>query len=68
MVHSSIDITAQSMSLNSLEHCIYIHNLDDKHPTRPEFEPSTAEFRATTVQLDLMSHRGLSMPYKGKQQ
>ena len=26
----------------------YMHNLDDKHPTRPEFEPSTSEFRSTT--------------------
>ena len=27
---------------------LYMYNLDDKHPTRPEFEPSTYEFRATT--------------------
>ena len=25
-----------------------MHNLDDKHPTRSGFEPSTSEFRATT--------------------
>ena len=25
-----------------------MHNLDAKHPTRPGFEPSTSEFRATT--------------------
>ena len=25
-----------------------MYNLDDKHPIRPGFEPSTSEFRATT--------------------
>ena len=25
-----------------------MHNLDDEHPTRPGFEPSTSVFRATT--------------------
>ena len=34
------------MPLNSLEHCM--HNLDDNHPTRPGYEPSTSEFRAPT--------------------
>ena len=24
-----------------------MHNPDDKHPTRPGFEPSTSEFQAT---------------------
>ena len=34
----------------TLEHfgILYMYNLDDKHPTRPGFEPSTSEFRATT--------------------
>ena len=27
---------------------LYMHNPDDKHPTRPGFEPSTSEFWATT--------------------
>ena len=27
---------------------MYTQNFDDKHPTRPGFEPSTSEFRATT--------------------
>ena len=27
---------------------LYMHNLDDRYPTRPIFEPSTSEFRATT--------------------
>ena len=27
---------------------MYMHNSDDKHPTRPGFEPNTSEFRATT--------------------
>ena len=35
----------------------YIHNLDDKYRTRPGFEPSTSEFRATTGPNE--SHRGL---------
>ena len=26
---------------------LYMHNLDDNHPNRPGFEPSSAEFRAT---------------------
>ena len=26
---------------------LYMHNLDDKHPTGPGFEPSTSEFRVT---------------------
>ena len=26
---------------------LYMHNLDDKHPTRPGLEPSSSEFRAT---------------------
>ena len=34
-------------TLNSLEHR-YMHNPDDKHPTRRGFEPSTSEFRAIT--------------------
>ena len=25
-----------------------MHNLDDQYPTRPGFQPSTSEFRATT--------------------
>ena len=28
---------------------LYMQNCDDKHPTRPEFEPSTSELRATTI-------------------
>ena len=27
---------------------LYMHNPDDKYPTRPGFEPSTSEFQATT--------------------
>ena len=27
---------------------VYMQNSDDKHPTRPGFEPSTSGFRATT--------------------
>ena len=27
---------------------LYVHNPDDKYPTRPGFEPSTSEFQATT--------------------
>ena len=27
---------------------LYIHNLDDEHPTWRGFEPSTSAFRATT--------------------
>ena len=44
-MHCTIDNTAHSRSLNSLEH---MHNLDDTHPIRPVFETSTCEFRATT--------------------
>ena len=32
---------------------LYMHNLDDKHPTQPGFEPSSFE-----PQSDWMSHRG----------
>ena len=35
IVHSTIDSTAHSMHLASLEHCIqcmHMHNSDDKHP------------------------------------
>ena len=46
IVHSNIDSTAHRRALNSLEH--YMHNTDDKHSTRPGFETSTYEFRATT--------------------
>ena len=34
-----------------------MHNLDDKHSTRPGFEPSTAEFRATNGSKKLKSDR-----------
>ena len=27
---------------------LYMHSLDNKHPTRPGYEPSTSEFLATT--------------------
>ena len=50
-MHSTIDSTAHSRPLNSLEHkliCIYMHNLDDEPPTRPRCKPSTSAFRATT--------------------
>ena len=36
---------------------LYMHNLDNKYPTRPGFEPSTAEFRATNRSNKLKSDR-----------
>ena len=41
----------QHCTLQAFEHfgVLYMHNLNDNHPSRPRFEPSTIEFRATTV-------------------
>ena len=44
MVHSTIGSTVHSMPLNRLEH--YMHNHDDKYPTRPGFEPGTPQLQA----------------------
>ena len=41
----TIDSTAHSRPSNSLQH--YTHNLDDKYPTRPGFEPIIFDFRGT---------------------
>ena len=43
-MHSAIDITAHTKPLNSLEH---MRNLDDKHPTRPGFDPINYDIHAT---------------------
>ena len=47
----------QHRTLQAFEHfgAVLMHNLDDKYPTRPGFEPSTFEFEP---QSDRMSHRG----------
>ena len=51
---------------------LHMHNLDDKQPTRPGFEPSTSEFRATIgpneppgparVLSDMASHQSTGKP------
>ena len=46
LVHSTID----SLCTPGLW---YMHNLDDKYPTRPGFEPRNPEFRATTGSNEL---------------
>ena len=46
IVRSTVDSTTHSRPLNSLEHCIYMHNLNKKHSTSRGYEPSTFEFRA----------------------
>ena len=38
-VHRTMDSTAHSRQFGAL----YIHRLDEKHPTRPGLEPSTSE-------------------------
>ena len=38
---------------------LYMHNLDDKHPTRPTFEPNTATSLGFKPHLDRASHRRL---------
>ena len=59
IVHSTIDNTAHSRPLNSLEHCIRTTSMAhitlgrDSKPVPLSFEP----------QLDRMSHRGLSILY-----
>ena len=44
IVHSTIDSTTHLEQFGAL----YMHILDEKHPTRPGFEPSTPGFRAAT--------------------
>ena len=49
-VFYSIQYHRQHYTLQAFAHfaALYIHNLDDKHPSRPGFEPSNYEFLATT--------------------
>ena len=48
-VHYSAQYDRQHYTLQAFVQfgALYIHNLDDKYPTRPRFEPSTSECRAT---------------------
>ena len=46
-MHSTIESTTHSIHL---EHGIYMLNLDDKHETRPGFEPNTCQYITTEFQ------------------
>ena len=49
-VHYSAQYHRQQCTLQAFEQfgALHMHNLCDKYPTRPGFEPSNSEFRATT--------------------
>ena len=62
-MHSVIDSTAHTRPLNSLEHCIYMHNLNGKYPSGRSSSPvNFVQQPERKIVKRLESQRGPSPP------